>query len=163
MTGNTNFNYAIEIVWTGNRGVGTASYSGYDRDYQITAAGKPAIAGSSEPAFRGDSDRYNPEELLVASLSGCHMLWYLHVCANAGVCVTGYTDRAEGRMTVRDDGAGQFTEVILRPEITVTPSSDLDLAHRLHSQAHDKCFVANSVNFPVNCAPEIKIVAETSS
>ena len=147
--------YAVEVAWTGNLGRGTAAYRAYARDHEIAAAGKPAIAGSSDPAFRGDAARYNPEELLVASLSACHMLWYLHLCADAQVVVTHYLDRAAGVMAEAADGGGRFTEVVLRPEATLAPGSDAALARRLHERAHALCYIAGSVNFPVRCEPVI--------
>src|ERR1700749_5182794 len=112
--------YQIRVDWTGNDGEGTKTYKGYRRDHTVTAASKPEIPASSDPCFRGDAARYNPEELLVASLSSCHMLWYLHLCAEAGVVVTGYTDNAAGVMTETANGGGRFTGVTLKPEVVVT-------------------------------------------
>jgi len=149
------FTYRTSIAWTGNQGTGTSSYKAYSRDYDIGAQGKPTIAGSSEVAFRGDKTRYNPEDLLVASISSCHMLWYLHLAAEAGIVVETYEDDAEGIMVVESGGAGRFTGVALRPRITLAPDSDAQLALALHETAHEKCFIANSVNFPVSCEPEI--------
>lgn len=149
--------YAAGVTWTGNLGAGTAGYKAYSRDYDITAAGKPAIAGSSDPAFRGDPARYNPEDLLVASLSACHMLWYLHLCAAAGVCVTAYRDDAHGTMVEDASGSGRFVEVTLRPLVTVTAESDPRLATALHGEAHANCFIANSVTFPVTHEPRIEV------
>jgi organic hydroperoxide reductase OsmC/OhrA len=146
--------YRLEVTWTGNRGAGTSGYTNYGRDHEIRAAGKPALPGSSDPAFRGDPARYNPEELLVASLSACHMLWYLHLCADAGVSVTDYVDRAEGIMIEPKAGVAKFERVILRPRIGFAPGSDLDKARALHDEAHRRCFIANSVNFAVEHAPE---------
>ncbi len=145
--------YATTITWTGNQGTGTSGVRDYTRDHEIAVTGKPTIPGSSDPHFRGDPTRYNPEELLVASLSGCHMLWYLSECAAAGVVVTAYVDRAEGFMTEDADGSGRFTRVILRPEITLAPGADLDVARAKHHAAHEKCFIANSVTFPVEVEP----------
>ena len=127
----------------------------YSLDYEIGAEGKPVIHGSADPAFRGDRSRWNPEELLVASLSACHKLWYLHLAAEAGIIVTAYTDRAEGVLEVGRDGAGRFKSVVLRPTVTVAAGSDVGKARALHQPAHEKCFIANSVNFPVECEPEI--------
>ncbi len=141
--------YETTVAWTGNLGTGTSGHRTYERQYDIQIAGKPAIAGSADPSFRGDPQRHNPEDLLVASLSACHMLWYLALCAQAGIVVTRYVDRAAGTMVEDPGGNGRFTRVVLRPEITVAPGADLDLAARLHAQAHAKCFIANSVNFPV--------------
>jgi len=121
----------------------------------IEAEGKPAIAGSSDPHFRGDRSRWNPEELLVASLSACHQLWYLHLCAEAGVVVVAYDDRAEGVMVERPDGSGAFARVVLHPRVTIR-SGDAQLALALHERAHALCFIARSVNFPVTCEPAIE-------
>jgi len=145
--------YATTITWTGNTGTGTSTVRDYSRDLEIAVAGKPTIPGSSDPHFRGDPTRYNTEELLVASLSGCHMLWYLSECATAGVVVTAYVDRAEGFMTEDADGSGRFTRVVLRPEITLAPGADLDAARHAHHTAHAKCFIANSVTFAVEVEP----------
>jgi organic hydroperoxide reductase OsmC/OhrA len=142
-------NYEIRLDWTGNSGEGTRTYRGYRRDHTITGAGKPQLAGSSDPAFRGDPSRYNPEELLVASLSACHMLSYLHVCAVNGVVVTDYTDDAVGTMEETADGGGAFTEVTLRPTVTIAAGSGEEKAKSLHEEAQRLCFIANSVKFPV--------------
>ncbi len=147
--------YQATVAWTGNRGTGTSSYGAYGRDHDIHCPGKPVIAGSSDPAFLGDPGRYNPEELLVASISSCHMLWYLHLCADAGITVTAYQDAAEGRMEEAADGSGRFTEVVLHPKVTIAAGSDAALAERLHAPAHEKCFVANSVNFPVRYTVQV--------
>src|SRR5205814_6337653 len=106
------------------RGTGTSGYREYDRAHEISSPGKPPIVGSSDPSFRGDATRYNPEELLVASLSTCHMLWYLHLAADAGIAVTAYADDARGTMLEADDGSGRFARVVLRPTVTVTPPVD---------------------------------------
>ena len=151
--------YSITVVWTGNLGNGTSSYRAYSRNHDIRAAGKPSIPGSSDPAFRGDASRWNPAELLVASLSACHKLWYLHLAADDGITVTAYIDLAEGVEEERPDGSGRFTHVTLRPSVTVTAGTDVARADALHHVAHEKCFIANSVNFPVSCEPKI-IVAE---
>jgi organic hydroperoxide reductase OsmC/OhrA len=145
--------YEATIQWTGNRGTGTATYRGYDRAHRISIPGKAEILGSSDPAFLGDRSRHNPEELLVAALSACHMLWYLHLCAGAGIVVTGYCDDAEGTMVEEADGAGQFSEVVLRPLVQLAPGSGRAQAERLHAAAHAKCFIARSVNFPVRVEP----------
>lgn len=148
--------YQVDLKWTGNVGLGTATYQAYDRAHKITGAGKPPILGSSDPAFRGDSTRYNPEELLVASLSACHLLWYLHLCAQAGIVVLDYMDAPLGTMIETEDGRGHFTEVILKPKVTVTADSNLALAEQLHAQAHQLCFIANSMNFPVRWEASIQ-------
>jgi organic hydroperoxide reductase OsmC/OhrA len=147
--------YKVTVVWTGNEGRGTASYGGYSRAHLITALGKPPIEGSSDPAFRGDPARWNPEELLLASLAACHKLWYLHLCAASGICVTAYEDTAEAIMAEAADGSGRFISAILRPRVTVAAGCDLVLAEALHGRAHEMCFIARSMNFPVQHHPVV--------
>ena len=149
--------YEITVEWTGNTGTGTSSYKAYARDHAISAGTKPPIPGSSDPKFRGDPARWNPEELLVASLSACHKLWYLHLCATSGIVVTSYVDHAVGEMEDTADGGGRFSRVVLRPQVTITAASDAAKARALHAQAHSKCFIANSVNFPVEHEPDIRV------
>lgn len=151
--------YEVTVRWTGNQGEGTSSYRAFSRDTEIRSSDKPVIDGSSDPAFRGDRNRWNPEDLLVASLSACHELWYLHLCAVSGVVVHAYIDRAEGVMVEDEEGSGQFVRVTLRPEVTVAPGSDREKAEALHEEAHRKCFIANSVNFPVTLEPTVREVA----
>ncbi len=157
MSKNKTHRYRAQVLWTGNLGQGTASYRAYERSHEIVVEGKPLIPGSSDPAFRGDKTKYNPEELLVASISACHMLWYLHLCAEASIVVTHYLDQAVGTMLETEDGSGHFAEVVLKPVVCITPTSDRNRAEQLHEQAHHFCFVANSMNFPVLCEPSIQI------
>jgi organic hydroperoxide reductase OsmC/OhrA len=145
-------------MWTGNKGTGTDNYRTYERSHSIVIKNKTDILGSSDPAFRGDKTRHNPEELLVASLSSCHMLWYLHLCSEVGVIVTDYIDKATGVMLETSNGGGQFHEVILNPIVTVTEKSMVDRANELHKKANELCFIANSVNFPVRHNPIAKIL-----
>ncbi len=146
--------YQVRIHWTGNDGEGTKTYKSYRRDHTIVSTGKPEIAGSSDPSFRGDASRYNPEELLVAALSSCHMLSYLHLCAVNGINVVEYSDAATGIMRQNDDGSGEFVSVTLHPKVKIA-SGDKDRALALHHKAHELCFIARSVNFPVGTEPEI--------
>lgn len=155
MSGKQHF-YPTRMTWTGNTGTGTSHYRAYDRTHEYSVPGKPVIPGSSDPAFRGDGTRYNPEELLVMSLSSCHMLWYLHLCAEAGVVVTGYVDDAVGTLVEVKETGGHFTEAVLRPLVTLQAGSDAALAAQLHERAHHLCFVANSVNFPVRIEPAFR-------
>lgn len=141
--------YKATIKWTGNKGEGTANYKAYEREHIIAIENKADITGSSDPAFRGDKTKHNPEELLVSSLSACHMLWYLHLCSEAGIIVTSYSDNATGIMTETANGSGHFTEVTLNPTVTVADQSMIDKANELHKKANELCFIANSVNFPV--------------
>ena len=149
--------YKATITWTGNKGTGTSGYRAYERSHTISAENKADIAASSDPVFRGDKTRYNPEELLVASLSACHLLTYLHLCADSGVVVTDYFDNATGVMVETEGGGGHFTEVILNPVVTVADASMIDKANELHEKAGELCFVASSVNFPVRHNPVAQI------
>ncbi|MFJ4389972.1 OsmC family protein [Pseudomonas soli] len=149
--------YAVTVNWTGNTGSGTSSYTAYQRDFDVQAPGKPALHGSADPAFRGDPGRWNPEDMLLASLSACHKLWYLHLCAVNNVQVLAYIDHPEGRMVEGNaEHKGRFIEVLLRPQVVVARESDTRLAMHLHEEAHHECFIANSVNFPVRCEAVIQ-------
>jgi len=148
--------YRITTIWTGNLGTGTSDYGGYSRDHEITIAGKSApLPGSSDAALRGDPARYTPEELLVASLSACHMLWFLHLCADAGIVVTKYEDASSGEMSEHADGSGEFTRVMLRPRAVITDPARIADAIALHARAHELCFIARSVNFAVEQEPVV--------
>lgn len=136
--------YNSKLIWTGNLGNGTKNYKAYDRSYTLQVEGKPLIEGSSDPAFMGDPSKYNPEELFLFSLSSCHMLWYLHLCSTEGIVVTDCQDFAQGTMVEYSDGSGAFTEVILRPAVTITDLSKEELALQLHHKANQMCFIANS-------------------
>ena len=93
-------NYQTTITWTGNLGQGTTNYKDYKRNHTITNPNKSqTILASADPTFLGDDTRYNPEELLLSSISSCHMLWYLHLCATNNIIVTDYTDHAKGKKT----------------------------------------------------------------
>lgn len=147
--------YALALDWTGNLGDGTATYRGYSRDHVVTDVAAGSINGSSDPAFRGDPTRWNPEQLLLASLSQCHLLWYLHLATTAGIVVTAYHDDPIGTMAENPDGSGQFTEVTLRPRVTVAADSDPELAQSLHEKVGGYCYIARSVNFPVHHRPTV--------
>ncbi|MGS2738406.1 OsmC family protein [Sinomicrobium sp. M5D2P17] len=145
--------YKLTVKWTGNKGTGTSSYRAYDRNHTILTDGKPDISGSSDPSFRGDKTRHNPEELLVAAVSSCHMLSFLHMCAQAGVIVTDYEDGATGFMEETTGGGGHFTKVILHPKVTVQEEFMKEKLDALHHQASELCFIANSCNFPIYHEP----------
>ena len=151
--------YTAHIAWTGNRGEGTSGYRAYDRSHELAVPGKPPLAMSSDPAFRGDKTRHNPEDLFVASLSSCHMLWYLHVASDAGVRVTAYEDDAEGCMVEDAERGGFFEKVTLRPRVTVAEAAMVEAARAAHITAHHKCYLANSVNFPVEIEPVVAVAA----
>lgn len=147
--------YEVEVIWTGNLGEGTSGYSSYSRNHLIQGVSKPTIEGSSDAAFRGDPVRWNPEELLVASLAACHKLWYLHLCAVAGIRVLQYRDYAEGLMAEQEEIGGRFIKVVLHPEVRIAAGCDPVVAANLHREAHRNCYVANSVNFAVEIVPQI--------
>lgn len=155
---NKQHKYKLTVRWTGNKGHGTFDSRLYGRDYRIIAANKADIIGSSDPNFRGDLTKHNPEELLLASLSSCHMLWYLDLCADAGVVVVDYHDNAIGLMEEKSDRSGHFIEVTLQPVVTVAESSMVEAANELHKRANELCFIANSVNFPVYHNPNCLVL-----
>jgi organic hydroperoxide reductase OsmC/OhrA len=149
--------YAVTVAWTGNRGTGTSAYDAYDRSHQVMAERREPIAGSSDPVFRGDETRWNPELLLTAALSACHKLTYLHLCAVSGVVVTNYVDEAEAVMIETADGRGRFERACLHPKVTISADSDPEAAMGLHAVAHEACFVANSVNFTVEHQATVEV------
>lgn len=147
--------YAAGVVWDGNTGEGTASYGSYSRLYRVRTDGKPDLPGSADPAFRGDADRHNPEELFLAALSACHMLFYLSLCARGGVRVLAYEDRATGMLRVEPGGGGRFESITLHPVVRVDAASDGEFAARLHDEAHRLCFIAGSCGVPIHHRPVI--------
>jgi organic hydroperoxide reductase OsmC/OhrA len=154
---NREHRYKVATCWTGNLGSGTSAYSAYSRNHELSAPGKSApIAGSSDPAFRGDPTRYNPEELLLGALSACHMLWVLHLSADAGITVTDYHDESEGFVVEHEEGSGEFTRVVLRPRMTITDAVRTNDAAEIHRKAHALCALARSVRFEVACEPVIE-------
>lgn len=161
MSAGREHHYQAKVTWTGAAEGPTRDYESYSRAHRIEMAGKPPIEGSSDPSFRGDPSRHNPEEMLVAALSACHMLWYLHLCAVKGVVVLDYVDAAEGTM-LEEPRKGRMTEVVLHPQVTIAADSDPAKAKALHERAHGECFIANSMNFPVRCQPVI-MVAKASA
>ena len=152
----TDHHYALGLTWTGNRGTGTSGYRDYSRDCVLTAEGKPDLLGSADPTFRGDRTRWNPEELLLAALAQCHLLSYLHSAVNHGIVVTGYDDSPVGTMEQVGQG-GRFTEVLLRPRVTITDAAHVRLAGEIHAEASRNCFIAASVNFPVRHEPVTEV------
>lgn len=154
---NDQHDYQATIKWTGNKGTGTDNYRKYERSHTININGKAIILGSSDPAFLGDKTKHNPEDLLLSSLSACHMLWYLHLCAEAGVIVVDYVDHATGIMIEAGNGGGKMAEVTLNPIVTVLEEIMIDKANELHKKANERCFIANSVNFPVKHNPMARL------
>ena len=151
--------YALTVRWTGNLGAGTAAYRGYSRDHDVEIPGLPVLKGSADPAFHGDRNRYNPEQLLLAALSQCHMLSFLHVAVKHGLVVTAYEDHASGLMRTNRDGSGQFESVTLKPRVTVADPAAAELLEELHTEANKLCFIARSVNFPVLHEPSAAVAA----
>ena len=149
--------YEVTVSWTGNRGPGTTGLRDYDRDHTVTADGPPVIEGTADPGFLGDPTRWNPEQLFTASISQCHMLWYLGLCARAGVVVHEYTDEAEGTMVSGPDHRARFSEVVLRPRVVVDTAEQVERAVALHEKAHEMCFIAQSVNFEVKVDPLVTV------
>jgi len=141
--------YQTTLKWTGNKGIGTNNYRDYERAHEVSVKGKPVIAGSSDPAFRGDATKYNPEEMLLMSLSSCHMLWFLHLCSEVGVVVVDYSDNATGVMEETTNGSGKFKSVILHPHVVVSEQQMAPKLADLHHKAHQLCFIANSCNFAI--------------
>ncbi|KKJ76158.1 peroxiredoxin [Kiloniella litopenaei] len=148
--------YKSHLSWTGNKGDGTLNYKAYDRNYDIIIEGKTTLSGSSDPAFRGDPTRHNPEDMLLASISSCHMLWYLHLCSVNKIVVVDYQDTSTATMTMNSDGSGQFSSATLNPVVTISQDSDSEKAAQLHHEANKLCFIARSVNFPIHHDPQIK-------
>lgn len=148
-----NHEYTSHIEWTGNRGSGTSHYRKYDRTWDIAVPGKPHIHCSNDPLLGGDPTLMNPEDLLLSALSACHMLWYLHLASKAGIIVQSYADDPIGYGEMGADGAGRFARAVLRPKIKISRGSDLERAHTIHHEIHQYCFIARSMNFPIDYAP----------
>lgn len=154
---NRQHQYRVSVRWTGNTGDGTRTYAGYSRDHRVEAAGVGALAASSDAAFRGDASRWNPELLFLASISQCHMLWYLHLASRAGVVVDDYVDEPTATMTEDADGAGQFTSIRLRPRVAIT-AGDVAVAEALHGDVGRYCFIARSLNVKIEHEPTVSFV-----
>ena len=149
--------FPARIVWTGNQGAGTSSYRSYLRTWDMATIGKQLVSCSNDPNLGGDPSKYNPEDLLISALASCHMLWYLHLCSDAGITVISYCDNPIGIGESEPSGAGQFVEAVLRPEIEIAADSDPDRAREIHDEIHQHCFIARSVNFPVRYEPTITL------
>ena len=152
--------FPTRIAWTGNRGTGTSAYKAYDRTWDMIADGKEVVHCSNDPLLGGDPSKYNPEDMLIAALASCHMLWYLHLCSDAGVTVLAYEDNPVGVGESEPSGKGRFIEAVLHPKITITADSDAEKATAIHDEIHNYCFIARSVNFPVRF--EIEIIKKQS-
>lgn len=149
--------YTSRIVWTGDRGDGTRTYRGYDRTWSIDIPGKPVIQCSNDPLLGGDPGLPNPEDLMLSTLSACHMLWYLHLASRAGIVIRGYEDSPLGVGETGPRGEGRFLRAVLRPRITVEAGADLALAEALHHDVQQYCFIARSVNFPISHEPSFQL------
>lgn len=159
MDADRSLSYDVSICWEGDRGTGTRDYASYDRRFRVEVAGKPDLAGSADPIFRGDRDRHNPEELLVAAVASCHMLVYLSLCARSGIRVFAYRDTAQGRLGLMPSGGGRFAEITLRPRVEVATENDVSAAAALHDRAGELCFIASSCNFPIRHQAEIVVAS----
>lgn len=157
---NTQHNYKLAVKWTGNQGSGTSNYKEFERSYAIQIENKAVIHGSSDPEFRGDRTKHNPEELLLAAVSSCHMLWYLHLCSEAKIVVVDYIDNATAILQETENGNGKFTSITLNPIVTVTEKAMIEQATKLHKKANEFCFVSNSLNFKVDHQPVINVVRD---
>jgi organic hydroperoxide reductase OsmC/OhrA len=158
--GDKKHSYHTNLTWTGHTEK-VPSFKRHNRSYVLEIEGKPPVLGSSDPEFRGDRSRWNPEDLLVAALSSCHHLFFMYLCGQAGIEVLGYEDRAEGTMEENPDGSGQFSAVTLRPKVRLAPGSDVKVAELIHHASHEKCFIARSVNFPVRNEPTFEVADAT--
>ena len=150
--------YSVSVRWTGNRGQGTAHYRGYDRTWDLCSPQKLVVHCSNEPMLVGDPTLYNPEDMLIGALSSCHMLWFLHLASDAGINVQSYEDSPLARGETLSNGASRFVDCTLRPRISLLKGADLHLAEQLHHKAHDVCFIARSVNFPIHFAAKYKLI-----
>ncbi|MEX2347287.1 MAG: OsmC family protein [Balneolaceae bacterium] len=150
--------YHVQTRWTGNLGEGTSAYRSYSRNYNIHVKGKPVLEGTSDPAFLGDPEKYNPEEMFIAAISACHMLWYLHLCTDNSITVISYEGTAEGVMELEKDGSGRFISAVLKPRIVIKEKDKMSTAESLHVDANRLCFIANSCNFKISHEPEIHYV-----
>lgn len=148
--------YTLELEWRGNLGSGTSTYEGYSREHGIRIAGKPELVTTADPMFRGDPTLHNPEDMLLAALSSCHLLTYLALCARARINVVQYRDHPTGVLQLTKDGGGHFSEVVLKPTVVVAEASMVDKARYFHGEVHKYCFIARSVNFPVRCEAEVR-------
>jgi len=157
MTARGEHRYTASLAWTGAAAGPTATYQSYSRAWRMKFAGKPPLDGSADPAFRGDPALHNPEELLLAALASCHMLSYLALCSLKKIEVTSYSDKPEGTMKRLANGQTGFVSVKLYPQVTIADASKLGTAIALHHDAHAECYIANSVNFPVENAPTITV------
>jgi organic hydroperoxide reductase OsmC/OhrA len=153
---NGEHHYNAHLIWDGNRGDGTATYAGYGREYRVMIEGKPELHGSADAAFRGDADRFNPEDLFLAAIASCHMLSYLALCAKYGINVIAYEDAATGMMKEDGKGGGRFEEVVLHPVVTIADAEHVERATKLHHRAHETCFIANSCSVPIRNEPVVR-------
>jgi organic hydroperoxide reductase OsmC/OhrA len=140
--------YTAELIWHGDH---TRTYEAYTRGHSVQINGKPDLVVTADPAFRGDPTLHNPEDLLLASISSCHMLTYLALCARARIDVRSYRDQVSGTLRLTPDGGGHFIEVLLRPQVVVAHEDMLPRARHFHGEVHKYCFIARSVNFPIRC------------
>lgn len=153
---NGEHHYQAHLIWDGNRGDGTSTYAGYGRQYRVLIDGKPELEGSADASFRGDADRFNPEDLFLSAISSCHMLSYLALCAREKISVVAYEDAATGVMKEDGKGGGRFEEVVLHPNVTIAEARHSERALELHERAHALCFIANSCSVPITHQATVK-------
>lgn len=125
----------------------------FDGGLEVAASSSPHVV----PLPWSDAHAVDPEEAFVASLSSCHMLWFLSLAAKQGFQVDRYADQASGVMARNDEGRMAMTEVVLRPQVSFSGARlpDNQQLHALHHLAHEECFIANSVKTQVRCEPVI--------
>jgi organic hydroperoxide reductase OsmC/OhrA len=154
--------YRARVIWEGNRGKGTADYASYGRGYRVLIADKPDLLGSANVAFRGERERHDPEDLFLTAVAACHMLAYLALCARNGVRVIEYEDAPRGQLVHDASGGGRFSEIVLRPVVTIGDAGHEQAAFALHETAHARCFIANSCSAPIRCNPTVRVVPNIS-
>jgi organic hydroperoxide reductase OsmC/OhrA len=147
--------YEAQIVW---RCDGDFASNRYSRRHEWRFDGGAVVAGSASPQIvpepLSDAAAVDPEEALVASAASCHMLWLLSLARAAGLSVESYCDKAEAEMGRIAPGRTAITRITLRPKISWSgPAPDAETLERLHHEAHERCFIANSLNSEIVVEP----------
>ncbi|MGV0957916.1 OsmC family protein [Empedobacter falsenii] len=141
--------FKVALNWMKKDNISSSLSRIYTKSHHISIEGKPDLEVSAAKAFKGDPNLYNPEDLLLSSLTSCHMMSYLYCCMQYKIEVISYQDHSEATLQVNPDGSGKIVKVDLFPEIIISDSSQIELALSLHKKANELCFIANSCNFPV--------------
>ena len=139
--------YQLKLNWTGGSEIDAIQN---DRMYEVLIDRKPTIYGSADKPFFGDPEKYNPEDLLLAALSACHMMSFMYVCRKLGIKVYHYEDHATGLLKINQDGTGQFEFAELKPKVKADHMPDGMIFKELNSRAAKLCFIKRSINFTVN-------------